>query len=96
MNYVQSQLIFFNIKRDISKTIKLLKIEGVFSPPHKCLLHADTVRHPKDLNSARFNYLISWGCRFVLLNALVLLKEESFSETCSKLCSNSERIQRKN
>ena len=85
MNYVQSQLIFFDIKRDISKTIKLLKIEGVFSPPHKCLPHTDTVRPPKDLNSTRFNYLISWGCRFVLLNASVLLKEASFSETCSKL-----------
>ena len=85
INHVKSQLIIYIINRDICEIIRLLKIKGVFSPPHKCLPHADTVRHPKDLNLARFNYLISWGCRFVLLNASVLLKEVSFSETCSKL-----------
>ena len=85
INHVKSQLIIYIINRDIFEIIRLLKIKGVFSPPHKCLPHADTVRHPKDLNSARFNYLISWGCQFVLLNASVLLKEASFSETCSKL-----------
>merc|ERR1712215_523187 len=77
------------INRDICEIIRLLKIKGVFSPPHKCLPHVDTVRHLKDLNSARFNYLISWGYRFVLLNASVLLKEAFFSETCSKLYEHS-------
>merc|ERR1711888_513498 len=80
INHVESQLIIYFINRDICEIIRLLKIKGVFSPPHKCLPHADTVRHPNDLNSARFNYLISWGCRFVLLNALVLLKEAFFQK----------------
>ena len=85
INHVESQLILYFIDRDICEIIRLLKIKGVFSPPHKCLPHADTDRHPKDLNSAHFNYLISWGCWSVLLNASVLLKEASFSATCSKL-----------